>query len=166
MNKKLWGWGSETLRQARLHISIFVFSGRQGKDRFNVLISWVFFLRLKLFFQGELVYHLCNKNMYIIQKIRVSIYFTGTQELMALVDNTSKSFILLEIDSKTTPRVCRVFNDDGDEEELEIDAIAITNENNHVIVSSWLRNDLLFFSTRTLEKTRVIKGRYIYIYIY
>uniref|UniRef100_K1Q937 Uncharacterized protein n=1 Tax=Magallana gigas TaxID=29159 RepID=K1Q937_MAGGI len=53
----------------------------------------------------------------------------STQELMALVDNTSKSFILLEIDSKTTPRVCRVFNDDGDEEELEIDAIAITNEN-------------------------------------
>lgn len=103
--------------------------------------------------------------MYIIQKIRVSIYFTGTQELMALVDNTSKSFILLEIDSKTTPRVCRVFNDDGDEEELEIDAIAITNENSHVIVSSWLRNDLLFFSTRTLEKTRVIKGIYIYIYI-
>lgn len=103
--------------------------------------------------------------MFIIQEIKASIHFPGTQELMALVDNTAKSFILLEIDSKTTPRICRVFNDDGDEEELEIDAIAVTNDNSHVIVSSWLRNDLLFFSSRTLKKTHVIKGTFIYFYL-
>lgn len=111
------------------------------------------------------MYHVCNKNVYIIQEIKASIHFTGTQELMALVDNTAKSFILLEIDSKTSPRICRVFNDDGDEEELEIDAIAVTNDNSHVIVSSWLMNDLLFFSSRTLEKTHVIKGTFIFFYL-
>lgn len=82
---------------------------------------------------------------------------------MVFVDNILKSFILLEIDFKIMLWVCCVFNDDGDEEELEIDVIVIINENSYVIVFLWFRNDFLFFSIRILEKICVIKGIYIYI---
>lgn len=78
---------------------------------------------------------------------------------MALVDNTSKSFVLLNLKSMTSSSCCHVFEDVGEEEELEIDAIAVTNDNRYVIVASMLTNDLHIFDANTLTKSHVINGK-------
>ncbi|XP_048740917.2 NACHT and WD repeat domain-containing protein 2-like [Ostrea edulis] len=83
----------------------------------------------------------------------------GTDALMALVDYNTKRFMLVDLNSKTTTQFCRVFDGDEEGDGMDIDAIAITKDNTHVIVSSALINDLILFDTKTLEKVRVIQGQ-------
>jgi hypothetical protein len=94
--------------------------------------------------------------------VYITVFFTGTDVWMALVDYRVKCFMLINLNSKTTSQFCRVFDEnDEDGEGLDIDAIAITKDNRYVIVSSMIMNDLILFDTDTLEKVRVIQGIYI-----
>ncbi|XP_062607183.1 uncharacterized protein LOC134268973 [Saccostrea cucullata] len=99
-----------------------------------------------------------NDNMY---SYRMEVSY-GTDTFMALVDNSKKLFTMVDLESKTTSKFCRVFQDIEHEidvtDNLEIDAIAITKDNKHVIVASMMQNDLILFDARTLEKIQCIPG--------